>query len=82
MMTGRAWFPGSDLAGVVTAMITRQGPCPRSYPPVICRPPAPVSLPGGLCRPPVPHPVNDTLMAHGRRPANRRPRVYQEAVAE
>ena len=25
MMTGRAWFPGSELAGVVTAMITYKG---------------------------------------------------------
>jgi hypothetical protein len=25
MMTGRAWFLGSDLAGVVTAMITYKG---------------------------------------------------------
>ncbi len=25
MMTGRAWFPGSDLAGVATAMITHKG---------------------------------------------------------
>jgi hypothetical protein len=54
VMTGRAWFLGSDLAGVVTAMITRQGSCPHTYPPAICRPPALVSLPGGLCRPPGP----------------------------
>jgi hypothetical protein len=40
MMTGRAWFLGSDLAGVATAMITHKGraraptrPSPARHPP-------------------------------------------------
>jgi hypothetical protein len=40
-MRRRAWFPGSDLAGVATAMITHKGPCPRCYPAMTGTPSAP-----------------------------------------
>src|SRR6266480_861346 len=56
MMTRRAWFPSSDLAGVATAMITHKG---RARAPIR---PSPAHHPRhsrGLCRPPGSSPPRD-----------------------